>query len=584
MISQVQFGNIFNSGGKTVVGGSSSGYDTAALVKGLADAKRLPATKLEDQVKVNDKQATAFTELSSIMTKFSDAANFLRNPPGVANQADDIFKYRTAALTSNTSIPASNYLGMTVEPGATLAQYNITVDSLATQNVKTTNNLALVSLDDFAVGAGRPMTAGTITLGASQVAVTISDGDTLRQVVQKINSVSSQSGVEATTIKVADGQYRLQLKTSATGTSQNYANPDPAVFTGGFGLVQNATDAQLTVDGTQVTRSQNSINDLFDKVTFNLLAKTPGGTTLDAKLQPDTEVVKAGITNLVNAYNDFRIFAAKQGQLGSDGKPTADAILASNGTLRNVIARVYGEMNATVAGITGGNPARLSDIGITFKDFPGDDKSPLTKNILQIDDQKLTSALSSNFEGVRQVFEFDFASSNSQVQIYQRSNSTLPTNFALSIDPTTSTYNATFSLDGGATTQTIALDASAVPGGGFLLKGQTGSALNGLQMIYSGSAATTSSITLSQGLGDRMYNALDTVVKADTGMLAVEQKAISDKSARAKKEVTRIDDMVERFRQSLLEKFSNLEKAVSSVNTILNSLNANTNAKNNNNG
>jgi len=38
--------------------------------------------------------------------------------------------------------------------------------------------------------------------------------------------------------------------------------------------------------------------------------------------------------------------------------------------------------------------------------------------------------------------------------------------------------------------------------------------------------------------------------------------------------------MIEKFRQQLLDKFANLEKAISSANSILQSISANTNAAN----
>ena len=52
MVSSIQLGNFFSFGGRTVSGSAGgSGIDTESLIKGLTDAKLIPATKLEDQIK-----------------------------------------------------------------------------------------------------------------------------------------------------------------------------------------------------------------------------------------------------------------------------------------------------------------------------------------------------------------------------------------------------------------------------------------------------------------------------------------------------------------------------------------------------
>ena len=92
MITQVQFGNVFQSGGKTVLGGTNTGYDTESLINGLADAKRLPAVQLEQELELNAARQAAFAEFRSILNRYRDAADFLRNPPGVQNDGDNIFQ------------------------------------------------------------------------------------------------------------------------------------------------------------------------------------------------------------------------------------------------------------------------------------------------------------------------------------------------------------------------------------------------------------------------------------------------------------------------------------------------------------
>jgi len=580
MITQVQFGNIFNSGGRQVLGGTNTGFDTEALVTGLADAKRLPAVQLEKKLEQNAAKQSALREFQSILSRFKDAANFLRNPPGVQNAGDNIFEYRTAKLTSNSGVAASNYLDVTVEPGATKSNYDIEVNQIATQNVQTTNTFAAANLNSIIVNPGHIMESGVASFGAAGTNVTFNDGDTLADVIGKINAVKGESGVEASAIKVADGQYRIQLKTLDTGAAANYTMT-PGIFDNtGFAISLSALDAQMTIDGTTVSRSTNSIDDLVDGVTFTLKQATPPATTIDTDITADTEIARNGILNFVDTYNELRIFMSKQTEIGSNGLPTEEAVLASNSTLRNSLTTIMGELSRAVSGLSG-NPSRLSDLGISFSDFPGDEETPYTRNILRLDQEKLDSALVSNFDAVRKVFEFDFTSDEAEVQVFNRTNSLNVSEFSLNIDVTNGVYEATYD-SGGGVMKTVALDMKPVSGGGMLLTGKSGTALEGLQLIYSGTTDTVANINISQGVGDRIFNSLETMLKDGNGAVSIEISSLSDSSVRIEEEIARIDQMVERFREQMLAKFASLEQAISSINTILQSLDAQNQAAQNN--
>lgn len=744
MISSIQLGNIFSSGDKTVVGGSNTGFDTEALVDGLTTAKRLPAVQLEKKLEDNALKRSAFTEFSTVLATYQDAADLLRNPPGVNNASQNIFEYRNANLTTNDGISASTYLSVTAAPGAALSDYNITVDSVATYSLKTTDTFALADEDTVAVGAGLPFNAGTLTLGPNNVDITIDATDTLAQIVTKINAVSDTSNVRATAIQVSDGNYRLQFKTTETGAANNYsmfstheqsgneivieaeeyisntsrsgdtfttsidgtasagnyisaqpsdgdtyntniettapevgyavnfasagryyihvagkggsANdslhiglngvvPDSGksitgfgsggytyetisqqtgtdayidvatagvqdlsvyaredgtqidqiilttdsgytptgaetstintknvgIFNVGFAVEESATDAQVTIDGTTVTRSTNNIDDLIEDVTFNLNQVTPSGTEVNVEIEPDTEIAKNAILNFVDTYNALRVFYAKQTELNDDGTPTDSAILKSNSTMRSMMNSVMDELTSVVNGLST-EPNKLADLGIELDDFAGDDETPFTRNILVVDEATLDNALVGNFKGVRDVFEFDFVSDNADVQVFNRTNGLDVSDFSLNIDITGGIFQATYS--GG----TVDLDMSQISGGGYLLKGQDGTVLEGLQLIYGGTTDTTATISISQGIGDRVYNQLDVALDDSDGVIQAELDGLADSDKKLEESIARIDDIVERFRTQQLQRFAALEQLLSSVNSVLQSLDAQANA------
>lgn len=591
MVTQINLGSFFSANGRTVIGGGASGIDTEGLIKGLTDARLVPATKLQDKIDLNTKKSSALTEMRQLLERFKDASNFLRNPPGVGNEADNIFNFRSASLSTNTGAAASSYLSVTVEPGAQNATYVIdNIISIAKAKKQESNVFALTDQDAqavFAAAGPAQFGAGTVTINGQNI--TLTNGDSLRTVAKKFNDVKSSTGIGAQVFQVAPGNFKLIFTATQTGTTADFdlssaptvtADPSGVLANITFANTQLADNARFDVDGVSIIRETNSVSDLVDGVTFNLLQDTNAApvTQVSVDVTPDKEVIKNGIINFINTYNDFRFFVQKQSLLNSDGTPTEDAVLYGNSAMRNVLNNVSNELNRIVGGITAGNPSRLSELGISFTNYPGDADLPATRNIITVDEAKLQSAIESNFDGVRRVFEFDFSSDSNNLQVFSRTNALNVQDVTLNIDPGTNTFTATY--DPGTGPVTINIDATALSGGsGYTLSGQAGTVLDGLVMIYTGSATSTVNVHVSQGIGDRIFNAMDEALEDTTGILDVEEQSYVDQSDRWQTEIDRINEQVDKYREQLLKKYSDLEAAISKVNNILLSLDAQAQAR-----
>lgn len=568
----INLGSIFESGGKTVVSGGSSQLDTESLINSLVEAKRLPAVRLETTIETNTAKMDALTELSSILERFRDAANFLRNPPGVGNASDNIFGYRSATISANTG-SGSSYLSATIAAGTPPSSYSLTVDQLATRQSRVTNTFAAADMEAQAVGGGGPFNAGTLTLGPDAVAVTLEDGDTLREVLTKINAVKGDSGVEASAVKVSEGNYRLTFKSTTTGTDQNwdFTTANPGLLNTGFFSETDAVDAMVTIDGTQVTRQTNSINDLVDGITFDLTQTTPPGTELTVGIQADTELARSAIMNFVDAYNEFRVFASRQTETTDDGERVQTALLGTNSALRSLVNAVGTEISSVVNGLA--NTNSLSQLGLKLSDFPGDAETPFTRNILQVDESKLDAALASDFDAVRKVFEFNYVADNPNFVVFSRDNSLNATDAIFNIDQTNGIYEATVN----GTTYT--LEATALSTGGVSLTGPQGSPIAGLNVLYTDTDDVTVNLSMTQGIGDRIFNALEDALNEEDGIVSQEIQSLDDRNTRLQEDIDRIDSMIENYRFSLMERFSALEAAIASVNSILQLLDAQAEAR-----
>lgn len=709
MVTAITLGNFFTSNGKTVLGGvGGSGLDTEALIEGLTEARSLAKVELEDKVALNGEKSTALSQLKSLLGRLKDAANFIRNPPGVSNAADNVFKATSANLTSNTAVAASNYLSVTTSAGATHQSYSITeITSVAKATQQATGNISIDDADSQAVftsAGANQFQAGTVTINDTEI--TLSDGDTLNGVAAKFNAVSSSTGINATVIQVSDGTYQLFFSATQTGEDSAFdlndiydeignptgtiIDPDGVFSQFTFADKQTASNAEFILNGTTIIRQSNVVNDVITGVTFNLQQATPEDTTLGINVVPDNELVKSGIINFANVYNELRIFAAEQSEIGADGLYKDTAVLSNNQTLRSILDSLGTQVSSIVSGITGGDPTRLADIGITLTDLPATADTPEAKNIITIDEGKLTNAIASNFDGVRRVFEFDLQSTNPNLRVFSRTNALDVSSFTLNLNPfatqTTETisiadadtdvvtavegdglfkagtltirgqditftlgdslndilaafqavegdtglvadleevsagnyrfvftstvdagsvnfdlesslvdpdgvfgevdvtaegaYTATYTDDDGE--HTIDVDATLLSNGtNYRIEGQKGTVLEGLVLLYSSTYATSVDVTTTQGIADKIYNVSYANALDDTGSIAIELDALSDNDDKLAEDIARIEDQIVVFRNQLIEKFSRLESALSQVNTLLQSLQADADARNN---
>jgi len=596
----VTLGSFFSSGGKTVVGGAGgSGIDTQSLIKSLTEAKAIPATKLQDQIKLNDSKAAAFGEFQTLLGKVKDAVSILHNPPGVGNAADNAFKYRTASVSSNTSVAGSDYVSVSANPGAAVQSYSISnITSLAAARKQSTGNINIATAEAAAVSAtpaAGQFKAGTFTLNGQSI--TFNDGESLNSVAAKFNAVSDTTGISASIVQITTGQYQLSFSATKTGTANDFDfnNVSPAGTlvdaSGVFGSVtitdkQAAANAAFELNGVAITRSSNTITDLVTDLTFNLKQTTVAAPTTEvtASIIADQTIAKNSIIGFANAYNDLKIFAAKQEELNADGTYKETAVLHSSSVFKSIMNGVNTQLSSIVSGISASNPSRLSDIGITFIDQAATSEAPKVRNMLTINDAKLEAAIASNPDGVRKVFEFDFVSDNTALRVVSRTNALNTSAFTLSINPATSFYQATY--NDGSGNVNIDLDATEIVNStsglvtGYTLKGKAGTVLEGLTLLYASTAAGTANVTATQGVADKIFNISDPALKSNTGTLAVELDSLTKSDTRLTTEIDKINAQVEVYRQQLLDQFARMEAAIASVNNLLASLTANDNARN----
>ncbi|HFU2807218.1 TPA: flagellar filament capping protein FliD [Campylobacter coli] len=318
---------------------SSLGFGSGVLTQETIDKLK----EAEQQARVNpyttkiEENTTKQKDLTEIKTKlstFQSAVSSLGDATAFAKRKV------VASITDNP--PAS----LTATSGVALQSMNINVTQLAQKDVYQSKGLA----NDTGIINANLTSATNLTFFSKgkEYTVTIDKNTTYSDLVDKINSAT---GGEIVAKMVNTGEkdtpYRLTLTSKETGedsaisfypgakdsngkyvvdsnatevfkslgwnldeTALNDKDFDPATSKKGVGIIddaenplhiQQAQNANFTMDGIKMTRSSNTITDIGVGITLTL--NKTGEINFD--IQQDSESITQAMQEMVDAYNDL---------------------------------------------------------------------------------------------------------------------------------------------------------------------------------------------------------------------------------------------------------------------------------------
>ena len=256
---------------------AGSGLNVTQIVDALVDAERVPKQKQIDEAK--DTATVKISALGSLKNELS------------------VFQTNTAALDGQIGLTLSSstsnvMLSRTDSSLASEFSHTINVSSIATGQVLNFDNggsgfsstTGDIGIDSLAIDLGTWATGPAFTGNGTSSTLSLTTGATsLSDVRDAINNASI--GVTASIIEVSTGSYSLMVKspegaenamritTTLSGAAVDVMKYDPE-NTGSFAdtatEVVSASDAAFTIDGISVTRSSNTITDLFSGITLEL--------------------------------------------------------------------------------------------------------------------------------------------------------------------------------------------------------------------------------------------------------------------------------------------------------------------------
>jgi flagellar hook-associated protein 2 len=515
--------------------------DWDALIESAVQAKLTRADTIDVKITDNETKIAAYQTLQSLLTDISTAAQALRAPSGVLDSQDDAFLNRAAYLTANGDVDASASVSVSVESGTEEGTYDLQILQLAKAHKVAGSSMSSSSED---LGLSGTMSLGVE--GGESVEITIDEDMTLAEIAEAINATSDESGVSATILKVSSDAYRLVLSSVETGQTITATDGSGGVLAslgvvdeeGGFtDELQAGQDAILVLDGVQVTRSSNDVDDLIDGMTFRLYQTTPEGTSIAVEVGADVSEVKSAVQALVDAYNAFREYAVTQQTLTSSGTASEDSVLFGDGTLRSATLAVYDALNQTI------DDTAMSLLGLTFDE----------NNYLELDETALDEALLSNLDEVEALLSFQMDASSSNVMLLARGTSA-PADFTLDI--------AT-DADGAIVSASVNGDSSLFTVSGTRIIGAEGTAYEGFTFVFTGDDDQSIDISFSTGIAELLYNATEDLADTTDGTLQtlIDNLESTNDSLQSKSDTIR--SAAETYRTNLTNRYAEYQAAIS---------------------
>ena len=395
--------------------GIGSGVLTSDLVDQLVAAERKPT---ELRLNFNQQKTEA---LISAYGKLKSAVTELRLPMRQLAAPENLTAFSVSS--SNEDVVAS-----IDDSQAAKGSYTVQVDSLA--QAQSLASGVYADKDSTSMGTG----SLTIQVGDETKTLTIdSTNNTLQGLANEINEAGI--GVSASIIDTGSG-YRLVMSAEETGTANAItvtATDDDGNNTDASGLSQfvfdgtnnnleetvQAKDAVVQINGIQITRSSNSIENVVDGLSLDLKAE---GVTSTIKVEQDFGAVADRVATFVEKFNALQ--STIQGLSGFNADAGTGSLLTGDATIRGIQGQLRSIMTRVVPGLEGAAVRSLADVGITTNVETGG---------LDFDREKFEEMLKAHGDDVTALFAEQGRATDAQVEFVRSGLNTQPGTYDINV-------------------------------------------------------------------------------------------------------------------------------------------------------
>jgi flagellar hook-associated protein 2 len=198
----------------------------------------------------------------------------------------------------------------------------------------------------------------------------------------------------------------------------------------------------MELNGVEVTRATNTIDDVVDGLSFNLTALGES----NVKVEQDTAAVADRVQAFVDKFNELQNTINELSSF--DSETGQGSILTGDSTVRNIQNQLKRVLSDIVPGLENANVRSLADVGISTDFRSGE---------LQFDSQRFQQQLRENPDDVTALFAEQGRSSDSQVEFVRSGSNTVPGDYNINVSEMASRGSLNFGM---ASTDEITLGAN----------------------------------------------------------------------------------------------------------------------------
>jgi len=353
--------------------GIGSGLDVAGILDKLMAVEERPLTMLREAATTLNTRLSNVGKLQGYFSAMRDKANALTAPTLWGGTTATSSDSASVKVSTGTNAAAGSYA---INVQRLAAGQTVSGAPLASSASTLSEGSLTIELGTY--GSGSPAADFTAKAGSSPVTIDIGAGDTsLAALRDKINAAGA--GVVATIVSDASGA-RLSLRSKDTGAENAFRvtvaettnDGDAATGLSALGYDGTAADspmartasavnAALSINGIALESASNTLTNVVDGLTVNLLKTT--AADVDVSVATDTATVKTAITDFVSAFNTLTSFIKTQTAYNADSK-TAGALQGDQSTLalQSQLRAVLNE-GSSASSVW----SRLSEIGLALK-------------------------------------------------------------------------------------------------------------------------------------------------------------------------------------------------------------------------
>lgn len=359
--------------------GSYSGIDSATI-DSLIEAESGKLIQYTNKQENITREKTAWNDVNTRLDSLYKKLEELKNP--------EIFQAKSASSSDESAMT------VTTDAKGQAGNYKVQINRLATASRVTASSENGLMLDKTL--KDKLDLSGELTLGSSgknSTTINITAEDSLKDVAEKINGTSKESGVSATIV-----DNRLVLNSTEMGEKTLSVTGDLADKLGFDSTTvanqEEGKKAKITIDGQVIERNSNHIDDVIEGVTFDLLKVTKEGEATTIKVSEDPEKTISAVKEFVSQYNSTMSFIGEQLKVG-DPSSSSNKVgaLVGDSALVRLQTQLRSLVTSTVG--TGSNTIKnVKDIGITVDRYGS----------ASLDETKLKEMLAENPVAIEKLF------------------------------------------------------------------------------------------------------------------------------------------------------------------------------------